>query len=153
MRGELEVLAATRYVTMPFPLDVVGLVMVIQLTLLDTLHVVLAWGRVSVVLPGPPPAGKEAEEGFKTGTVGTAPACVTVSVCPAIETEPVRLEVVVFATIVRVTYPFPVPEALGGSVSQFKVLVDDHEQPFGAVTATVSPPPAAIVDTLVGLIE
>jgi len=153
VRDALDVLAATRNVTVPFPLDVVGLVMVIHLTLLDTVQVALGCGRVSVVLPAPPAPGNEAEGGFKTGTVGTAPACVTQSVWPAIETEPVRLEVVVFAATVTVVYPFPLPEAVAGSSNQFKVLEADQEQPFGAVTATVNPPPAAIVDTLVGLIE
>ena len=65
---------------MPLPFEVVGLVMVIHLTLLDTLQVVLACGNVSVVLPAPPTAVKDAEEGFRTGTDGTLPACVTVNV-------------------------------------------------------------------------
>jgi hypothetical protein len=137
---------------MPLPLDVAGLVMVTHLTLLDALQVALACGRVSVVFPGPPIAVKDAEGGFKTGTVETAPACITVSVWPAIESEPVRLEVVVLAATVTVTYPFPLPEAVW-RINQFKVLEDDQEQPFGAVTATVNPPPAAMVDMLVGLIE
>ena len=64
-----------------------------------------------------------------------------------------RLEVVLLAATMKVTYPLPLPDALAGKVNQLKALDDDQEQPLGAVTAVVNPPPAAMVEMLVGLIE
>jgi hypothetical protein len=42
-------------------------------------------------------------------TVGSAAACVTVNVCPAIDSVPVKMLLVVFAATIYPTMPLPVP--------------------------------------------
>ena len=64
-----------------------------------------------------------------------APAWVTVTVCPATVSVPVRSEVPVFAATTNVIVPFPVPPAPAPMVSQEVVVDADQAQESGdAVT-------------------
>jgi hypothetical protein len=66
-----------------------------------------------------------------------APACVTVSVCPAIVSVPVRGVADVFAATVYATEPFPVPLPPLVTVIQDALLAPVHAQPLVAVTVVV----------------
>jgi hypothetical protein len=72
-------------------------VIVIQAALLEAVQVALACGSVTVTLPFPAAEVKVAEAGFNGGTVGAAPDCVTARVRPAMESDPNREAVEVFA--------------------------------------------------------
>ena len=80
------------------------------------------------------------------GGVGAAtPACLTVNVCPAIVTAPVRASPLLALTCSR-TEPFPDPLAPDETVTQLTLLVVVHVQPLAAVTATVAVPPPLSTD-------
>ena len=66
-----------------------------------------------------------------------APGCVTVNVCPAIVSVPVRDTDDVFAPTLYVTVPSPVPLAPAVTESQAVFVVAVHVQPALAVTLTV----------------
>ena len=66
-----------------------------------------------------------------------APAWVTVTVCPAIVSVPVRGLVEVFAATVYATVPFPVPLPPLVTVIQDALLAPVHAQPLVAVTVVV----------------
>jgi hypothetical protein len=72
-----------------------------------------------------------------------APDCVTLKVCPAIVTEPVRCEVDALVATVTVALPLPVPLAPAVIESQLVELFAVHVQLLPAVTATVTASPAA----------
>ena len=69
--------------------------------------------------------------------------CARVNVSPPIVTMPVRGEVVVFAPIVIVTEPLPLPLAPLVMVSQAALLAAVQAQLLPAVTVTVCDSPAA----------
>jgi hypothetical protein len=79
-------------------------------------------------------------------------ACVTVNVCPAIVSVPVRAAPP-FAAIANVTVPLPVPEAPAVTVIQLTPDAAVHEHPLPAVTAVDPDPPLATTAWLVGAIE
>jgi hypothetical protein len=74
-----------------------------------------------------------------------AAACVTVYVCPAIVSVPVRCEPLGFAPMLKFVEPLPLPVAPLVTVIHAALLVADHVQPVGVVTAeepVVAPAPA-----------
>jgi hypothetical protein len=78
---------------------------------------------------------------------------VTLKVCPAIVTEPLRCEVDELAATVTVAFPLPVPLPPDVIESQLVELFDPQVQPLPAVTATVTPSPALGELRLAGEIE
>ena len=65
-----------------------------------------------------------------------AAACVTVKVCPATLSVPVRADVAVFAVAEKLTVPFPLPGEPAVIASQDAPLVAVHAQPAAALTVT-----------------
>jgi len=78
------------------------------------------------------------------------PACVTVKVLAPIVTVPVREAVPVFAATLSVTEPGPAPVAPVVTVIHASLLTAAHTHPAAALTVTVSEPPVAVGDWLVG---
>jgi hypothetical protein len=77
---------------------------------------------------------------------------VTVNVCPATVSVPVRLLVFVFAATEYPTVPLPLPLLPEVIVIQAALLAAVQVQPVGAVTVTLPVPPLACTDALVGAI-
>jgi len=75
-----------------------------------------------------------------------APPWVTVSVCPAIVSVPVRWTVSALASMVKDTVPFPLPLAVPDKVSQVALLVALQTQPVAAVTLADPVLAAAVAD-------
>jgi hypothetical protein len=80
------------------------------------------------------------------------PAWVTVKVCPAIVTVPIRWMAPVFASTTTFTVPSPVPVAPEPTLSQAALLVVLQAQLLSAVTATAMLSPPAGDVRFVGLI-
>jgi hypothetical protein len=78
-----------------------------------------------------------------------AAACVTVTVCPATVTVPVREVVAVFAATVSVVVPLPEPLA-GDTVIQAAFEDAVHVHPLVAFTVRLVVPPPLPTDALVG---
>ena len=87
MRGLVKVFAATVYATVPFPDPLPPLVTVIQEALLAPVHVQPVVVVTAVVNDPPAAAGVCT---FGAIVKLQIPLCVTVSVCPAIVSVPVR---------------------------------------------------------------
>jgi hypothetical protein len=72
------------------------------------------------------------------------PACVTVTVCPAIAKVPVRGPAEVLAATVYATVPFPAPlPPLVTTIQPGALLTPVHAQPVVVVTVAVYDPPVA----------
>ena len=71
----------------------------------------------------------------------TEPFCVTVMVCPATLSVPVRGDVEVFGSIETVTVPFPVPPAPPVTLIQVTLLVAVQAQVPVVVTVALAVPP------------
>jgi hypothetical protein len=139
-RGDGAVLAPAAKPTLPEPLPVAPLVMVIHATGLLAVHA--QPGDVVTVTRPVPAAAVIASPVDDVVKEQVTAACVAVNVCPAIVSVPVRAEVVVFAAALYVTepLPFPVPPAV---IDSQAVLLDAAQlQPAATVTVTVPGPPA-----------
>jgi len=79
---------------------------------------------------------------LKLQALCVVPDCVTVKVCPAIVSVPVRLAPL-FGAAEKLTDPFPVPTAPELIVSQLAWLEAVHAHPEAALTPTVPVPPEA----------
>jgi hypothetical protein len=79
------------------------------------------------------------------------PDCVTVNVCPAIITDPVRSAAPLLAATLMVAVPLPVPRLPEGTVIHEAPLVAVHAQPLPAVMPTVIVSPAVTTALLVRL--
>ena len=79
-----------------------------------------------------------------------AAACVTVRVCPAIVSVPVRELVAVLTAAAYVTVPLPVPLLPLLIDSHVALLVAVHPQTLVVVTEAVELPPAAATLCVVG---
>ena len=84
-----------------------------------------------------------------TAKLQVAPACVTVTVCPAMVTVPVRAEPEVFSAIDSVTVPEPVPLVPPVTVIHDALLTAVHAHPVPAVTPTLPVDVADVTDRLV----
>lgn len=88
-----------------------------------------------------------------TVNVQVAPGSVTVKERPPIISVAVLDAVEVLGAAVKATEPEPVPLAPPAIVTHDALLVADHAQPVGAVTATAPPPPDAGSAAPAGAIE
>jgi len=133
---------ATANPTVPFPLPVEPDVTVIHGALLLAVHV----HPVAVVtfeVPDPPSAGTVWLDGAIEYVQGAeTPTCVTVNVCPAMVSVPVR-SAPVFASTVNATGPFPLPVAPDVTAIHGALLVAVHVQPAAVVTFEFPVPPDA----------
>jgi hypothetical protein len=106
---------------------------------------------VTVMVPVPPAAGKDwlAGEMAKTQVIAV---CVTVKVCPAIVSVPLR-NTPGFAVTVKLTVPLPVPEAPDAMLIQLTLATAVHEQALPPVVTAVEPdPPLAATVWVAGAI-
>jgi hypothetical protein len=78
--------------------------------------------------------------------VHAAPACVTVNVCPAIVSVPVRWAVPLFAAMLNGTDPLPLPVVAPDSVNQVALLEALQVHPAAAVTLDDPVLAAAVAD-------
>jgi hypothetical protein len=143
-------LAAIVKATLPFPPPDAPDVIVSQDALLDAVHVQPLAALTAIVVPVPPLAAAVCD----VGLIVYAHACdwVTLKVCPAIVSVPVRCAPVL-AAIVKATLPFPPPDAPDVIVSQDALLDAVQVQPLAALTAIVVPvPPLAAAVCDVGVI-
>jgi hypothetical protein len=114
-------------------------VIVIHATLLVAVHAHVAADAVTARLPVPPAAAKLADVGkisYVQGGVTCPPACVTVCVCPAIVSVPVRGVVAGFAGTENDTAPEPVPDCPASMVIQAALLLAVHVHVAAVVTRT-----------------
>jgi hypothetical protein len=141
VRELVDVFAATLKLTVPLPLPLAPAVTVIHAALLVAVHaqpVVV----VTLVLPVPPAATAFSEVADNVKVQGT-PACVTVNVCPATVSVPVRELVEVLAAMLKLTVPLPDPLAPAVTVIHAALLTAVHAQPVVVVTFVPPVPPAA----------
>jgi len=96
---------------------------------------------VTAIVFVPPTAGTDWKSGVTLKAHDDAEACVTVNVCPAIVSVPVRVVPVEFAAAEKVTSPFAVPDAPAVMVSQVALLVAVHVHPLAELTVTEPEPP------------
>jgi hypothetical protein len=134
-RLAVPALAATEYATDPAPLPLEPDVIVIQETLLAAVHE-HPDGVETPTVPAVAFSETDALAG-EIDVVQGAPCCVTVTVCPAIVTVPVREALLAFAVIASETVPFPDPVEPPVMVIQDAELEAVHAQPEPAVTSTV----------------
>jgi hypothetical protein len=106
-------------------------------------------GDVTLMIAGPPLDVSDTDVGEML-EVHATPAWVTVNVCPAIVSVPVRAEVDEFAADENVTDPLLVPVAPAVTVIHEALLTAVHVQPVPAVTVVLPAPPAAAIDWLAG---
>jgi hypothetical protein len=149
VRGLAPVLAAYVSVTDPFPLPDAGLT-TIHAVPLDAVQPQPA-GAVTATLAVPASAPADSVAG-EAENVQSTPACVTVTVWPATVAVPVRALELVFAAIVSVTVPPPLPDA-GLTVIHDVPLDADQSQPAGLVTVTEEVPDPAPTDSVAGEAE
>jgi hypothetical protein len=146
VRCAVPVLAATVTLTLPLPvlpdptLNQTALLVVLQAQVL---------GPVTATATLSPPAGEVRLAGAIEKVQG-APSCVTLNVCPAIVTDPVRCAVPVLAATVTLTLPLPVLPDPTLSHAALLVVLHAHVLPVVTATATLSPPAGEV--RLVGAI-
>ena len=136
VRGDVVVLAAIEKPTEPFPLPLAPDVMVNQ----DSLSVAVQLQPAVVVtftLAVLAVAAGFSEVGATENTHGAA-AWVTVTVCPAIVSVAVRVDVIVLAAIEMSTTPLPEPLAPDVIVNQDELSVAVQLQPAVVVTFTLA---------------
>ena len=141
-------MAATAYVTVPFPLPLLPPVTVIQLSLLEAAQ--LQPLPAATLTLAPSPAAATVWLVGDTAKLHAALLCVTVTVCPATVSVPLREVVAVLAATVYMTVPFPLPLPPPVTVIQLLLLVAVQLQPLPAATLTLAPSPAAATVWLVG---
>jgi hypothetical protein len=143
-------LAATVSATGPLPVPDAPDVTAIQAALDVAFQVQLP--AVVTETEAVPPAAGTFWVGGATTKLHATPSWVTVNVCPAIVSVPVRADPV-FAAALKVTDPLPLPDAALVIVSQFALALAVHAHPLAVVTATVPVPPAAPTDWPLDAIE
>src|SRR5439155_7422077 len=150
VRDAEPVFAAIELLTVPFPVPLAPAVIVIHAALLAAVHVQVVPDAVMLTLPVAPSAGTAALVAESVYVHAPAPACVTVTVCPAIVSVPVRDAEPVFAAIELLTVPFPVPLAPAVIVIHAALLVAVHVQLVpDAVMLTLPVAPSAATAALV----
>ena len=142
-------LAAAEKVVVPEPVPDAPPVIVIHAAPLDAVHVQVDADAETAKLPVPPPVATDCDEGDTLkvhggGGGGGAPGCVTVTVAPAIVSDPLRSPPPL-AAAENVVAPAPVPDAPPVIVIHGAPLDAVHVQ-VGAEGVTVKlpvPPPVA----------
>ena len=99
---------------------------------------------VTVAVCEPPAATTVCDVG--ASVYAHAPACVTVTVCAAIVSVPVRGLVEVLPAIVYATVPLALPEPPLVTVIHEELLTPVQLHPLVVVTPVVNGPPAAVAD-------
>ena len=135
-------------VTVPLPEPEAPPVMLSHAALLEAVHPHPAVVVTAVVEA--PPAEVSVREVGETPNVQLTPFCVTVTVCPATVSVPVRSAADVFATTLKATVPFPLPLAPPLIVSQAALLAAVQAQPVAAVTEVLDDPAAEVSERDVG---
>src|SRR5262249_2602973 len=151
VRGVVVRFAATAYPTVPLPVPLDPDVTVNHVgALLVAVQVQLPTDAVTPTVPLPAAAPGDALVASRVNVHG-APACVTVNVCPAIVSVPVRGVVVRFAATAYPTVPLPMRRAPAVTVNHVGALLVavQVQLPTEAVTLTVPLPAAALGDALV----
>jgi hypothetical protein len=136
--------------TVPLPLPLAPLVTVSQPALLVAVHPQPA-SAVTAVDPVPPPTAIDWLAG-EIEYVQLPAAWLTVNVCPATVSVPLRGDAVGFAVPLKVTMPLADPVVPPLTVSQLVLLVAVQLHPVGEVTFVEPVPPVPARDWLVGLI-
>src|SRR5262249_7063784 len=142
---------ATEYLTVPLPIPLDPAVTVNHVgALLVAVQVQLPADAVTPTVPLPAAAPGDALVASNVNVHG-APACVTVKICPAIVSVPVRGVVVRFAATAYPTVPLPMPLDPAVTVNHVGALLVavQVQPPTDAVTPTVPLPAAALGDALV----
>jgi hypothetical protein len=147
VRGDADVFAVTEKVTVPAPLALLPPVTVIHAALLAAVQLQL----LSVLTPTVPVPALAVSERLVAARVNVhgAPAWVTVTVCPAIVSVPVRGLLDGFAVAENATVPLPVPVPPLVTVSQVALLLAVHAHEVPAVMVTDPVLAVAASDTLV----
>ena len=103
---------------------------------------------LTVTAKVPPAATTVVDVGVSVATQVT-PACVTVTVLPAMVSVAERLDEVVLATTLSETVPLPLPEAPALTVSHDALLAAVHPHPVVPVTDTEKVPAPDVIDCVV----
>ena len=144
VRLHVVVFGSTLNATVPFPDPDAPLVTRIQTLLLTAVH-----GQpvpVVTVLVALPPAARNDWLVGDTAAAHEVPACVTVSVAPAMVSVLVRLDVRVFAATSNMTLPSPDPIVPAVTVIHGALLVAVQSHPVAAATVLIPVPPDAAND-------
>jgi len=139
VRDDVPVLAVADTVTVPFPMPLEPAVTDSHELLLTAVQL-QAPGAVTVMSVLSPAIANAFELG-EIVSLQVTPACVALKLLPAIVRVPERPEVPVLADAASVTLPLPEPDP-PVTVIHGRVLVVDHAQPVGDVTATLVLSPA-----------
>jgi len=145
VRDDVLVFAATLYLTVPFPLPLApALIVIHEMALLVAVQV---QPEPAVTLTVPVVAADDVrfDDVGEIVNVHGAAAWVTVNVCPAMLSVPVREVVAVFAPTLYATEPEPLPLAPEVIVIHAALLAAVHVQPVAAVTVTL---PVAAADVV-----
>jgi hypothetical protein len=137
----VEVRAVTLYETVPVPVPLLPPVTVIHAVLLLT--AVHAHPLVVVTAADCEPPAATTLWDVGASVKAHAPACVTVTVCDAIVSVPVRGLVEVLTAIAYATVPLPFPLPPPVTEIHDALLAPVHAQPLVVVTAVDNAPPAA----------
>jgi hypothetical protein len=132
-------LAVTEKPTVPLPLPGVPEVTDTKPALLAAVQAQPV-GAVTLTLPGPPLAPKDADVADREN-VQAAPDSVTVKVLPAMVSVPLLELDELFAVTENPTGPLPLPTEPEVTDTKPALLAAVHAQPVGAVTLTLPGPP------------
>ena len=123
VRELVLLLAAALNATVPLPLPLAPPVTVSQdVLLLTPVHAHPA-GDVTPVEPVPPACRHRAARRAESVNVQLMPGCVTLKLCPAMVSVPVREVVLLLAAALNATVPLPLPLAPPVTVSQDVLLL------------------------------
>jgi hypothetical protein len=136
LRCDVAELAVAAKEAVPVPVTGVGDVIDSQLlfAVADHWHPAAA---VTVIDPLDAVTGNDADVADSTGAHGEAPACVTVTVCPAMVSVPVRCVGDEFAAASKATVPLPETGVADVTDSQLLFAVADHSHVAAAETVMV----------------
>jgi hypothetical protein len=136
-RDSVAVFASMEKATVPLPLPLTPEVIVSHESLLVAVQLQPA-AAVTLLLLEVAVAGGFSDVGETLNVQGAgAPACVTVTACPAMVSVPVRGVVAVLAAMENAAAPFPLPLAPEVMVSQAALLVAVQVQPLVVVTVAL----------------
>src|SRR5688572_2840635 len=110
LRDGPPALAAAAYVALPFPLPVAPAVIDSHGAFAAAVHAQSVAPAVTTTFPEPP-VGPTVPDVGVAARLHATPACVTVTVCPATVSVPIRCALLAFAGAAYVTAPLPAPEA------------------------------------------
>jgi hypothetical protein len=151
LRGVVDVLAVALNPIVPGPLPFAPDVTLNHPVLLLVAVHVQPVGAVMPTVPVPPVPTTD-PDGAPSVKVHGTPASCTLSVLPAIVTEPLRTVAVALAVALMVTDPGPVPDAPAVTLTQEELVAAVQPQPAGDVTVMTAGPPLDVSETDVGAI-